>query len=340
MNDRLVAFVNDAGDPLWHLELNPGPQPGLSVTETSPDASRLFVAEGGKVGVRTTTPRNALAVRGTGQSEELISFEDAGGQTKWHINQLLGGDKPGFNLAETGVADGRLFVAAGGNVGVGTVQPAARVDLTGGDLRWASGSILSRDEGGSIELGGNPNAPGSGRPAVNFHFQGRQQPFNARIVNDADGQLTLGAAVAHTTGSLKTDGIVATSGFPATPATPGWGGGIRTWDVEAHATIWAEHGFAIGPGRTRVPVDVVAGSVTLGSGQNTGSTVVNLTSRLPTAVSAELLVVPADADPGSGGWKITSTSARTGANTFTFNISWNMFGGDLYALRFVAVFSP
>jgi hypothetical protein len=82
------------------------------------------------VGIGTTSPKKPLSIRGAGASEELLAFEDVGGETKWHINQKLDGTRPGLNFAETGVADGRLFIKAGGEVGVGTTTPTAGTKLT------------------------------------------------------------------------------------------------------------------------------------------------------------------------------------------------------------------
>jgi hypothetical protein len=86
---------------------------------------------GGQVGIGTTTPRNPLAIRAQGPSDELISFEDPNGITKWHINQNLGGNNPGLNIAETEVADGRLFIKPGGNIGIGTASPQTALDVKG-----------------------------------------------------------------------------------------------------------------------------------------------------------------------------------------------------------------
>jgi hypothetical protein len=37
----------------------------------------------------------------------------------------------GINFSEVGVADGRLFLQAGGNVGIGTFTPNAKLDVNG-----------------------------------------------------------------------------------------------------------------------------------------------------------------------------------------------------------------
>jgi hypothetical protein len=92
----------------------------------------------GNVGIGTRSPeRWRLAVQGG----ELVSFKNTTGATKWHINDWNGstlgsGD---LNIAETGVADGRLYLEAGGNVGIGTNAPRDRLQI---------GSTLALHEGG------------------------------------------------------------------------------------------------------------------------------------------------------------------------------------------------
>jgi hypothetical protein len=106
---------------------------GGAVTVTAGAAGVLALSASAgpaQLGVGTLTPRSALGIRGTSSSEELISFEDAGGVTRWHLNQNAGG-QPGLNFAETGVADGRLFLQPHGNVGIGTTTPAFTLDVHG-----------------------------------------------------------------------------------------------------------------------------------------------------------------------------------------------------------------
>jgi hypothetical protein len=109
---------------------------GGTVSITSPSAGVLALEGIGgqaQLGVGSTTPTGALAIRGVFGSEELISFEDAAGHTAWRINQNPGGSNPGLNIAESGAADvdGRLFVQPGGNLGVNTTAPTNPLHVSG-----------------------------------------------------------------------------------------------------------------------------------------------------------------------------------------------------------------
>src|SRR5215208_248904 len=79
----------------------------------------------GNIGVGTNVPDRHLTIQGS----ELVSFRNAAGATKWHINDRGGsGD---LNIAETGVADGRLYLRAGGKVGIGTTTPKTTLEARG-----------------------------------------------------------------------------------------------------------------------------------------------------------------------------------------------------------------
>ena len=83
--------------------------------------------ENGFVGIGTIFPDRPLTINGSGPGNEWLSFR-VGGGTRWHINNR----NFGWNLVETGAADFRFFVAPGGNVGIGTEGPLAKLDVRGG----------------------------------------------------------------------------------------------------------------------------------------------------------------------------------------------------------------
>jgi hypothetical protein len=123
-----------AGGSAVHARRDPGG--GAAVTEAflaTPSLAADFrgdvatsgaVSAGGRLGVGSTAPRAAVGIRGVTAAEDVLSFEDGSGVTRWHVNQKLGGQS-GLNFAETDVADGngRLYLQAGGNIGIGTTAP-------------------------------------------------------------------------------------------------------------------------------------------------------------------------------------------------------------------------
>ena len=79
------------------------------------------------VGIRTNSADKPLTIKGAGTNSEWIALRRNDGVTKWHLNHKNGG----LNFVETGVADNRFFLAAGGNVGVGNSAPQAKLDISG-----------------------------------------------------------------------------------------------------------------------------------------------------------------------------------------------------------------
>src|SRR5438309_1898726 len=127
-------------------------------------AARLSITSDGKAGVGTASPRNPLGIRGTSTWEELMSFEDASGITKWHLNHNPQGPnvQRGMNFSETGVSDFRLFLQTGGNVGVGTGTPMASLDVASGLLHVGGTTtpVVNKQQG--AYLGWNALTGGTG----------------------------------------------------------------------------------------------------------------------------------------------------------------------------------
>jgi hypothetical protein len=150
--EELIQFRAIGGRETWHISENVGgTNPGINFGEIvsgKPAEGRLFVqatlTSAGvpsprNVGIGSLTPRSALGIRGQGPWEEVLSFEDSSGNTKWHVNHNPKGATPsgvpftrGLNFCETGVGDFRLFLQSGGNVGVGTPAPQQNLSVNGG----------------------------------------------------------------------------------------------------------------------------------------------------------------------------------------------------------------
>ncbi len=105
-----------------------------SSTGTGATSTAFFISSTGAVGIGTSTTvingtERALVLVAKGTTNELIGFSGSTTTTKWHLGlQAKGTD---LNFAETGVADGRLYLQAGGNVGIGTTSPTDTLTVDG-----------------------------------------------------------------------------------------------------------------------------------------------------------------------------------------------------------------
>ena len=102
----------------------------LPVSSTWNQNGTAISYSSGNVGIGTTSPNLPLTIQGSGTNSELISFKNSSGANKYHWNLKSGG----FNISETGVGDGRLFIQAGGNIGIGTETPSGKLHVEGGQL--------------------------------------------------------------------------------------------------------------------------------------------------------------------------------------------------------------
>ena len=82
--------------------------------------NQFLIRAAGGVGIGTTSPGKTLTVNGS------IGIQQSGTQ-KYHIDYYNGG----LNFAESGVADYRLFIQDGGEVGIGTSGPTEKLDVNG-----------------------------------------------------------------------------------------------------------------------------------------------------------------------------------------------------------------
>jgi hypothetical protein len=122
-NNEWVGLKNNTGTTIWHLNNSNG---GLNFAETDVADFRLFLQQGGNVGIGTSTPAEPLVIQGPGENNKWLGLKDDSGKTLWNLNNLNGG----LHFVNQG-AD-RLFLAPTGNVGIGTSSPTkGKVEIMG-----------------------------------------------------------------------------------------------------------------------------------------------------------------------------------------------------------------
>jgi len=73
---------------------------------------------------------------------DILAFQDNTGTPRWHWN-LLGG---GLNFVESNVADYRLFLETGGQVGINTNNPSEQLDVNGSARIRSLGNATDSDD--------------------------------------------------------------------------------------------------------------------------------------------------------------------------------------------------
>jgi hypothetical protein len=83
---------------------------------------------GQNVGINNGNPDYPLTITAPGAGNELLSFRSLNNQPNWNIKLGNEGD---LNIAESLVADNRLFLKKGGRIGINTGNPSATLTING-----------------------------------------------------------------------------------------------------------------------------------------------------------------------------------------------------------------
>jgi hypothetical protein len=124
---------------------------------------------GKKLGIGTESPTHSLTVNGT------IAVKQAD-STRFHLAYY----NQGLNFSETGVADYRLYIKEGGDVGIGTSNPGAKLGVNG-DLK-----VTGAYKGNISSSSGSDGAPFP-RPAYDSGWLSISQNENIALGHNIGG---------------------------------------------------------------------------------------------------------------------------------------------------------
>jgi len=186
-SDRLVGIATE--NPLYTLDVDG------SVTARNPNAFRL---RGATKSVILRNDNNNYYTLITNSSDDT-----------WNTLRPYRMDLATGNLY---LANSQIsMIHSTGNLGLGVANPTAKLDVAG-EVKWGTtGSKLSINQGGSIELRGTG---GSSIPFIDFSNDGTAD-YDARIILDGDNQLTVDGgdfSVKGTISGLRM--MVTATGYP------------------------------------------------------------------------------------------------------------------------------
>ncbi len=177
---NLLGINNGAGALKYYFNSNGG---GLSLIENSTQDSNLFIKDGGNVGIGgITNPGHPLSIS-SDNGGAMLGFYN-GGTDKYNWSLTNGG----LNLSESNVAAGRIFVKDGGNVGIGTTTPIARLHVravipaNSPNAITADGNYTFFNPGSGV---GVSHTPSNVQKAVSAYFEGGEVWVNGYIVAGA-----------------------------------------------------------------------------------------------------------------------------------------------------------
>ena len=195
-------FFNPGGDALVIEKTDANtaaPDGGIVFANTGNTGARtaaLVIRGNGDVGVGQANPAYRLTVRDANHQLAIVDADN--GNKTWTLSSHQASGGIGF--WENG-ADGRLMVAAGGNVGIGTSAPQSKLHVNNGQIRltspqYARINMYATDPGSDVHMFIDARGDGTNRGqlgTISNHGLVIFTNNTARMVISNNGDICIGA---------------------------------------------------------------------------------------------------------------------------------------------------
>lgn len=194
-----LRLQNSDGNFDWHIGVTgnswlvDGDKFVIGTTANSPDAE-FVIDQNGKIGIGTTSPLQKLDIVGTSSTWPL-RLQNSDGNHDWHIGvtgNSWGVEGNRFVISSTlNSPDAEFIIDPNGNIGVGTITPAQKLDIVGSDTRWPL--RLQNSDGGHdwhIGVTGNSWTIGGNKFAISNTLGSN----DSKLVIEENGDVGIGTS--------------------------------------------------------------------------------------------------------------------------------------------------
>ena len=263
-SNDLAVYDNDGGSG-YMVTFEQGGNVGVGTTDPAEKVDVALTGSNGGIRVKNATDNAYVKIDAPADEAAYVDFQ-TGDSTDWQLTRAPNSN----NLAlydNDGASDYVVTFEQGGNVGIGTTNPAAKLDVAGsivstGDLTLGDDKTLKSASGGTVlTIDASANITFSNNVSISTGST-INMPATVTLPNTANGSVTTGAVAVDANGKDLTVEAGSTTGGSGTNNT-GTGGDLT---------------FKPGAGKgTAVGGDVIIQTAPAGA---SGTTVNNYTTQM------------------------------------------------------------